>query len=101
MPERLRVAQSWGDSQSGQPSPALRPGGGWKEAVAVEEQRRKKDGWGAKRKRKETLQVSTFHNITKIPRKLVKGGHEEFKLSNGYGSLLRFMENSPLHPLAQ
>lgn len=26
-------------------------------------------GQGGKRKRKETLQVSVFHNITKIPRK--------------------------------
>lgn len=60
---------------------------------------REKDGRGTKRKRKETLQVSMFHNITKIPRKPVEGRHtEEFKLSNGCGSLLKFMENSSFIP---
>lgn len=61
-----------------------------------------KDGWGAKRKRKETLQVSAFHNISKIPRKLGGWGvhTEKFKLSNGCGSLLKFMEKILLsHPL--
>lgn len=53
-----------------------------------------------KRKRKETLQASGFHNMTKIPRKAGGGvGHrEKLKLSNGCGSLHKFMENPLFTP---
>lgn len=76
----------------------------------AEGQRRKRERWGGtvwghrvKRKRKETLQASGFHNTTKIPRKAggSEGHREKFGLSNGCGSLHKFMENPLFTPLVQ
>lgn len=99
---RLCVAQKWGEQsqRAAQLSP-LHPSSGIEGSSSCRwaKKEKEKDGWGTKRKRKETLQVSMFHNITKIPRKPVEGRHtEEFRLSNGCGSLLKFMENSSFVP---
>lgn len=58
------------------------------------------DRGGSQEEEEGTLQVSMFHNVTKIPRK--PGYHrEKFKLSNGNGSLFKFMENSLFTSLGQ
>lgn len=43
--------------------------GRWRGPGRERERRWEGLGWGAKRKRNKTLQISVFHNITEIPRK--------------------------------
>ena len=90
----------------GSPALAPVPRGWWNGGKCRRAKKEKeKGGWeclghGVKRKRKETRQASGFHNTTKIPRKAGgrEGHREKFKLSNGCGSLHKFMENSLFTP---
>ena len=92
-----------------QPLPLCPGAEGWREAGVVEGQRGKRERWvgvsglGSKEEEKgdaASFGVSQHHKNTQKAGGGAEGGHrEKFKLSNGCGSLHKFMEN-PLFTLS-